>query len=588
MFQGKILRVFISIVNVILWSSLIAFLGYLVYVTDILQLDFETAPVVYSLTAVIMLAVIYSALFVSLLGTTIQILSRTVRSRAKVFLYIVVLSPILPLFLLFHLLKPLIFAKRAKQMGFRKYLQSIGFRSMYAYLSFFFFIVVFALPLWLGGYAMTGYVSNIVLGFEPEEISIAGTGSMYPTFPKGQTKTPEQQANEIVGSPGMIQYPNGLTIFGKRFFNYELRRGDIVVAENEQILKATKDSNGQGSSVVKRIIGVPGDTLELRDGIVYLNKKQLKEPYTAQPRSTFGEQFLSECTKVTVPKDSVFLMGDNRKGSGDSREFGFVRKDEVFYVLPLKDQKGRYDTFWRDTSKDFDTATKIKLHKKAYVDLLNAERRKVGAPVLKYQPKLEAAAAKRGETMIKYNDFSYEATKSGYTQLKSLKDVGYSNNATLESFMQGYYDAAELLDVHMQPESKKDYVDKTYQEIGIAEVEGMVNGCPTQVIVEHYGGYIPPTYGPGVIDSWKSTLASLREVQSSWADLKKNSEFYDAHKADVDRINVIIAQRISYISAAVAKMEAKQWLSDAENNTLDNDERLSSEQEALANRLNSN
>src|SRR5258708_6680334 len=68
-------------------------------------------------------------------------------------------------------------------------------------------------PLWAGFY--TACVFFILLSFHlrPVAIPISGTGSMYPTFPKGTTATPQEQSKEVVARPMMFPYPNGLTIF---------------------------------------------------------------------------------------------------------------------------------------------------------------------------------------------------------------------------------------------------------------------------------------------------------------------------------------------------------------------------------------
>jgi len=332
---------------------------------------------------------------------------------------------------------------------------------------------------------------------------------------------------------------------------------------------------GNPSGWVKRVIGLPGDTIELREGIVYLNGEPLKEPYTPQPRSTFGGTFLSECKRITVPDNSVFVMGDNRKGSSDSRKVGFIELNTVNHVLPLKNQKGVLDKAWRDTAKDFDEISKIKLDKERYLQLLNEKRKEASAKELKYQPKLEISASKRAEVILKFDDFSFEATQSGYTMAKAMSDANYSNIVWGEAPTQGYYEAAELIDNQFQfPEFKKFLTDKTYQEIGIAEVEGKINGCPTQVIVQHFAGYVPPNYKQADIEGWKNNLSRLKEIQPGWARLKEYKDFYEKNKQDVDRINEIISTRIDNISTIVAKMEANQWLSTAEQKMIDQDKPL--------------
>jgi signal peptidase I len=109
----------------------------------------------------------------------------------------------------------------------------------------------------------------------------------------------------------------------------DLRRGDIIVFRYP--LQPDTD-------FVKRVIGMPGDTLEVRDKKVSINGKQLEEPYThfLQPVSTPSE--FREITSfdvrdrygpVTVPPNQYFVMGDNRDNSQDSRYWGFLPRDYI-------------------------------------------------------------------------------------------------------------------------------------------------------------------------------------------------------------------------------------------------------------------
>lgn len=491
---------------------------------------------------------------------------------------------ILPLLLLVQILQPRKILALIKSKGL---LRAIKVKVLITKI-FALFLVGLAMVLWIGGYSVLGIIVGNWLGFVSQPIPISGTGSMYPTFAKGESKSPQEQSKEVVGTPGMLPYPNGLIILGKRIFGHQIGRGDIVVVENQKIDEMTKQIFGTASGWVKRVVGLPGESIELKNGIVYINDNPLTEPYIAKPHSTFGEGFLSECKRITIPNDSFFVMGDNRKGSGDSREVGFMNFNDIHFVLPLDKQKGKLEAGWRDTSKDFDESSKIKMDKQQYLDLLNEKRKEAGAKPLKYQTKLEDSASRRGEAILKYDDFSFEATRSGYTQLRAMNDAHYSNITYGEAPTLGYYEANELVDNQFEfPETKKFLLNKDYQDVGISEVQGTLNGCPAQVIVQHFAGYVPPNYKKDVVDSWKNALSSLRGIQPNWEALKNNANFYSKNKQDVDRITQIISIRISNIEGVVAKMDVNQWLTnDQDNYTKNTDQTLANEEETLANKLN--
>ena len=125
----------------------------------------------------------------------------------------------------------------------------------------------------------------------------------------------------------------------------DLRRGDIVVFLSPE---------ERGLFVVKRIIGIPGDRIHLRDGIVYRNGQKLDEPYAQHkladynpyrdnfpalpPSDMYGvhnEKWLQEFRShlegddVLVPPNGYFAMGDNRDVSYDSRYWGFIPRSNV-------------------------------------------------------------------------------------------------------------------------------------------------------------------------------------------------------------------------------------------------------------------
>lgn len=100
----------------------------------------------------------------------------------------------------------------------------------------------------------------------------------------------------------------------------EPERGDIVV------LNPPKE--GADQPYIKRVIGLPGDTVEIRDDVVFINDIQLDEPYLDGELTWCGARGQS-CPTVTVPEDHVFVLGDNRDNSEDSRMFGIVPEENI-------------------------------------------------------------------------------------------------------------------------------------------------------------------------------------------------------------------------------------------------------------------
>jgi signal peptidase I len=109
----------------------------------------------------------------------------------------------------------------------------------------------------------------------------------------------------------------------------DIQRGDVIV------FKFPEDPN---RDFIKRVIGLPGESVELRAKKVYINGKPLDEPYVHYLAPSAGPQELHEVTSadvrenygpVTVPSNEYFMMGDNRDNSMDSRYWGFLKRDLI-------------------------------------------------------------------------------------------------------------------------------------------------------------------------------------------------------------------------------------------------------------------
>lgn len=443
------------------------------------------------------------------------------------------------------------------------------------------------LPLWiLFYYRIYWFVDNFAIN-RKGIIQVSGTGSMYPTFPKGVGTTPEEKANEVTAEPIMLAYPSGFSVAGKTYFKHELQRGDIVSFSNEKTVDIA-DSEYGIDSFVKRIIGLPGDIVELRDGIVYINSLPLVEPYTSLPHSTFGGEFIPECTQKTIPVGKYFVLGDNRKESNDSRQnLGFISDSDIDYVLTIEMQKGVWDKNYRNTTQDLSPSSKITLDINKFIEILNAQREKNGVSVFSVNEKLNYSALLRAKNIIESSDFSFEGEISGYSMQDALNEAGYFNRTWGEIPIQGYYTEEELINnIFHFDDSTQFVLEEDFQDIGVAVYQGLLNECPTQVIVLHFGGYIPAEYSQDVIKSWKDLLNNLEDIEKSWEELFEYESFYKQNKKDVDRINEIIDIRIEKIKKITTKMENREWLSDDENEYLKQDEVLGAEQTGLAEKIN--
>ena len=111
------------------------------------------------------------------------------------------------------------------------------------------------------------------------------------------------------------------TLFG------DIERGDVIVFKSDLL-----DGEGNSKHLIKRIIGIPGDTIEIKNGLVYRNGEKLEEDYVNEKRQS------GEMEPIIVEEGKLFVLGDNRRVSQDSRseEIGQVDQETIVGKVVLR------------------------------------------------------------------------------------------------------------------------------------------------------------------------------------------------------------------------------------------------------------
>jgi len=153
--------------------------------------------------------------------------------------------------------------------------------------------------------------------FRPFQVS---GDSMYPTFKNG----------EYILTNLIAVKTNGI------------QRGDVIV------FIAPPDHE---KDFIKRVIGLPGETVLLKNGFVYINGKKLNESaYLGSSVRTYGGSFIKDGQPYTIPPDNYIVMGDNRPFSSDSREWGLLPANMIigksfFVYWPLNHSRVIHNPF---------------------------------------------------------------------------------------------------------------------------------------------------------------------------------------------------------------------------------------------------
>lgn len=131
---------------------------------------------------------------------------------------------------------------------------------------------------------------------------------------------------QIVGSSMSPTYESReVVILNKLHYKlFKIKRFDVISFEHD----STK-------YLIKRVIGLPGDTVEYKDNVLYVNGEEIEEEYLTENIKT--ENFsLASLGYEKIPEDMYLVLGDNREDSLDSREIGLISKKDILGKVSLK------------------------------------------------------------------------------------------------------------------------------------------------------------------------------------------------------------------------------------------------------------
>lgn len=164
--------------------------------------------------------------------------------------------------------------------------------------------------------------------------------SMYPTLVENQRlilnraslriakKMPKRGEIVTLEAPSKIDVSYTEANLNNPVAKYDDKTSNIFSKFAYHVLEITKES------YIKRVIALPGEHIQIQDGKVYINEKELDEPYLQD--NVITDSYGGIFTDLVVPENCVFVMGDNRANSVDSRRFGCVPLEKLEGVVWIR------------------------------------------------------------------------------------------------------------------------------------------------------------------------------------------------------------------------------------------------------------
>lgn len=130
------------------------------------------------------------------------------------------------------------------------------------------------------------------------------------------------EPHQVSGNSMFPNFHNGEYIITNKLATRfsQIQRREII------IFTSPREAN---KVFIKRVIGLPADSIKIQGGQIFVNGQPLDEPYLPPTTRTPAGSYLAEGEEIVVPQGQYFVVGDNRTGSSDSREWGPVKRELI-------------------------------------------------------------------------------------------------------------------------------------------------------------------------------------------------------------------------------------------------------------------
>jgi signal peptidase I len=353
----------------------------------------------------------------------------------------------------------------------------------------------------------------------------------------------------VIGESMMPTIKNGSYVELASAKNNTIEYGDIISFSNLETGKA---------SYIKRVIGLPGDELIIKNGLVNLNNQFLDEPYIFNGLPTYSNTFLHECVSYTVPDNTYLVFGDNRTVSQDSRVLGYIKKIDINGIIKTH-LKPKYLLNPPQTDLSRSIVDPVLLFAK-----INTFRIKNSVNSLMSDPTLSNLALHRAteiENIIENNQVFTDISESART-------AGYANLLIHEYIVYGKLTEEEIINQINEIGPEKDvFLSSNYYNMAISEPQKTENACAIQITVILISWPKIPTYDQSIIDKWKSEEVSSTNLIKAVQSLTGNT---GVDQVLLNKLITSLAKQTEISSRIYRKMSAREPLNDVDNHDINN------------------